>query len=101
MESNVPQSATQVGELSSAQSCDLARAVDRFLEHCRIGRSLSGHTLRAYRGDLSDFSRAAGVDVEPATIAKESVREYVRVLKDIRRLHASSVRRKVATLKVF
>jgi site-specific recombinase XerD len=79
---------------------NLEAPIQRFLDHCRVAKSLSAHTLRAYRGDLADFSRAVG-HADPSTVTKESIRDYVRALRDIRRLHASTVRRRVATLKVF
>jgi integrase/recombinase XerD len=80
---------------------DLEGAIGRFLEHCRLAKSLAANTLRAYHGDLSDFARAAGSHTALDAIDKTSVRDYVRTLRDVRRLHASTVRRRVAALKVF
>jgi integrase/recombinase XerD len=86
---------------SPADPSDLTVPIQRFLDHCRIAKSLSAHTLRAYRGDLADFSRAVGHATTLLAITKDSVRDYVRALMDTRRLHASTVRRRVAALKVF
>jgi site-specific recombinase XerD len=38
----------------------LKQACDAFLAHCDIEKNLSQHTLRAYQGDLKDFTTFIG-----------------------------------------
>jgi len=75
-------------------------AIARFLEHCRVGKCLSPHTIRAYRADLMDFARHIG-DRDVANASRDLVREYARMLIDERSLKSTTVRRRIATLKVL
>jgi integrase/recombinase XerD len=76
-------------------------AQEHFLDHCRVGRSLSANTLRAYAIDLSDFCAFVGRDEAVGAIDRDKLRDYVRWLKDQRQLKEASVKRRVAALKVF
>jgi site-specific recombinase XerD len=73
----------------------------RFHEHCRIGRGLSVNTLRSYAIDGADFAKFVGSSTPVSEITRDQLREYVRALLDIRELKISSVKRRIATLKVF
>jgi len=73
----------------------------RFHEHCRIGRGLSANTLRSYAIDGADFGKFIGSSTPVSVITRDQLRDYVRVLLDIRGLKKSSVKRRIATLKVF
>lgn len=75
-------------------------AIARFLEHCRVGKCLSPHTLRAYGGDLTDFAAHIG-RIRVTDVDRESIREYTRTLLDQRNLKSTTVRRRIATLKVL
>lgn len=73
----------------------------RFHEHCRVGRGLSANTLRSYAIDGADFAKFVGSSTPVSEISRDQLREYVRVLLDVRGLKKSSVKRRIATLKVF
>jgi integrase/recombinase XerC len=54
----------------------LRELIEEFLEHLRLERNLSAHTLRAYRGDLDRFRGFLARDylaVEPARVRSEDV----------------------------
>jgi integrase/recombinase XerC len=62
------------------------RLIDRYLEHLELERSLSPHTLRAYRGDLDDFAgflaseTGPGTRVEPQSVDTTAVRAFLASL---------------------
>jgi site-specific recombinase XerD len=72
-----------------------------FLDHCRIAKRLSPHTLRAYEADLRDFGEFVGAkSALVAAVDRDVLRAYSRRLFE-RRLKESSVRRRLAVLKAF
>lgn len=75
--------------------------VETFLQHCRCERNLSIHTIRAYRGDVEDFARFLGSDVSLDAVDASTVRRYLDSLFGSRRLKATTVRRRTASLKAF
>ena len=79
----------------------LAGVIERFLDHCRIAKRLSPNTLRAYETDLSDFLAHAGRDAEVGAIDRDSLRSYARALFDAKGLKESTVKRRVAAVKVM
>lgn len=70
-----------------------------FLDYCRVGKGLSRNTLRAYAADLVDFSRTMKSPLQNTD--RETLREYAKSLIDDRKLKATSVKRRLATLKLF
>jgi site-specific recombinase XerD len=76
-------------------------AVTQFLEHCRIAKHLSANTLRAYGSDLADFAGVVGGRTRVDDVDREAVRRYVRALVDEKHLKATTVKRRIATLKVL
>lgn len=72
-----------------------------FLDHCRVGRSLSVNTLKAYAVDLSEFSAFIGAGEAVDAIGRDKLRDYARWLMDLRALKEASVKRRIAALKVF
>ncbi len=76
-------------------------AVARFLDHCRIAKRLSANTLRAYRTDLEDFTVHAGAEATIEAIDREILRQYARRLFDAKGLKETSVKRRMAALKVM
>jgi site-specific recombinase XerD len=79
---------------------DILGAIPRFLEHSRVVKSLSSNTLRAYESDLRHFA----VHVDGATassIARDTLRGYGCALLDRHKLKPTTVKRRMATLKVF
>ncbi len=74
-------------------------AISTFLESCRSFRGLSANTVCAYRSDLADFGLFVR-DRRADRDTPETVREYCTALFD-RGLHPATIKRKIATLKVF
>lgn len=79
----------------------LDRSVTLFIEHCRVGKTLSAHTLRAYRGDLNLFLRDVGPDTRPADIDRDRLWQHVRWLRAERRLGEASIKRRLATIRLL
>jgi integrase/recombinase XerD len=73
----------------------------RFLGYCRSTKNLSEHTLRAYTLDLLDFERFIGGDTVLATCDKHLIRRYLRYMREERGLKASTIKRRLACLKVM
>jgi len=86
---------------SSSRTISLNDAITLFLEHCRITRRLSCHTVRAYQLDLRDFSRYFGVRRIAAAVSQAQIREYARYLVDEKKLKESSTRRRLASLRIL
>jgi len=82
-------------------SASLQTHVVQFLDHCRNSRRLAIHTTRAYASDLADFRNRLGPDVSSSEVSRENLLEYTRHLGEERKLKAATVRRRIATLKVF
>lgn len=79
---------------------DILAAIPRFLQHSRVVKSLSRNTLRAYESDLCHFA----AHVEGATVSsigRDTLRGYGCALLDRHRLKPTTVKRRMATLKVF
>jgi site-specific recombinase XerD len=79
----------------------MTEAVARFLDHCRNGKGLSPHTLRAYHSDLTDFRNAVGQTVGIGEVNRDLIRLYARSLLENRQLKETTARRRIATLKVL
>lgn len=86
---------------TEAPSERLDRWVALFVDHCRVGKTLSVHTLRAYRGDLKLFLRDVGPGVSASKIDRDRLWQHVRWLRTEKRLGEASVKRRLATLRVF
>ena len=82
-------------------SVALTEAVSRFLEHCRIAKRLSANTLRAYETDLAEFSAHVGGGLAIGEIDREVLRHFARRLFDERGLKETTVKRRMAALKVM
>lgn len=76
-------------------------AIGRFLEHCRIAKRLSPHTLRAYETDLVNFRAFIGAEESIGEIDRDRIRAFARYLFDARLLKETTVRRRMAALKVL
>lgn len=79
----------------------LSDAISRFLDHCRVAKRLSANTLRAYQMDLDDFSSFAGKGGLASAIDRDCLRHYARKLFDVDELKETSVKRRMASLKVM
>lgn len=79
----------------------LAQACAEFLTHCRVAKNLSPHSLRAYSIDLAEFERFAGSGMAVAAVDRPLLRRYLSHLFEVRRLKETSVKRRIACLKVM
>lgn len=80
---------------------NLSKAAEYFLDHCRIGRSLSANTLRAYSLDLARFVSFAEATTPLADIDRDTLRDYARSLVEESGLKMASVKRRIASLKAM
>lgn len=79
----------------------LHEACNSFLYHCHSAVNLSGHTYRAYQTDLKDFQNHARPETELTEVDKERLRQFIRHLREERKLKETTIKRRVACLKVF
>jgi len=86
---------------STARASRTTLAIGRFLDHCRVAKRLSVNTLRAYECDLTDFLSYVGRNTVVTGIDREKVRSYARALLDERDLRETTVKRRLATLRVL
>ena len=78
---------------------DVQQAIVEFLEHGQSVRNLSDRTLRAYQSDLTQFNVQMN-ETPTAEITPEHLESYLVKLGD-GPYRDTSIRRKVAALKVF
>lgn len=80
----------------------LLAAIDRYLVELAAARGASPHTLRAYRGDLDDFSRFAGeLGIEsPERVTPRALRAWLADL-DARGLSKSTIQRRLSGVRSF
>ena len=88
----------------------LPPSVEQFLEHLRVERNYSSHTLRNYRSDLAAFLQFAGSrktkdpiptsQVLPFAVDHRIIREYLGKLY-AERAKATTIARKLAALRSF
>jgi integrase/recombinase XerC/integrase/recombinase XerD len=78
---------------------NVQQAIAQFLEHGQTVRNLSDRTLRAYQSDLAQFHLHMN-DVPPIEITSQHLETYLDKLGD-GPYRDTSIRRKVAALKVF
>jgi integrase/recombinase XerC/integrase/recombinase XerD len=78
---------------------DVRQAISEFLEHGQAVRNLSDRTIRAYQSDLTQFHVHVH-DANTAEITPEHLESYLVKLGD-GPYRDTSIRRKVAALKVF
>jgi integrase/recombinase XerD len=77
----------------------LSDSIQAFLNHCEFERNFSGHTVKAYRLDLRQFTRfilQQGKSDTLAQIDRSLIRDYTRTLHDYK---PRTQRRKLAALK--
>lgn len=78
---------------------NVQQAIDQFLEHGQTVRNLSDRTLRAYQSDLAQFHLHMS-DTPAVSITPDDLETYLDKLGD-GPYRDTSIRRKVAALKVF
>lgn len=82
------------------EDAGIAIRTSRFLEYCRVSKSLSKQTVLAYRQDLNEFAGFCARNItSPPSAAL--VLGYVAFLQDHRGLKPATVRRRVAFLQSF
>ncbi len=79
----------------------LQDACESFLSHCRSAISLSEHTLRAYTFDLLDFQNHAKRETDLVSLDKENLRQFIRHLREERKLKETTIKRRIACLKLL
>ena len=84
-----------------AKWMQLKDAISQFLFHCRHEKKLSEHTLRAYSIDLEQFKIFVQGDRTICSCDREIIRGYLQYLFEDRGLKETSVKRRIACLKVM
>lgn len=79
----------------------LTEAHKKFLRHCNSAINLSPHTMRAYRSDLDDSQRYFGVRRSLGAVDKDQLRKYIRHLREQRRFKETTIKRRLASLKLL
>lgn len=85
----------------AAMDLMFVEAMERFLDHCRFSKRLSANTLRAYETDLGDFAVFIGQERRLGAVDREVLRAFARHLFDRRGLKETTVKRRMAALKVM
>ncbi len=75
-------------------------SIDTFLNTIVVERNLSERTLNAYKSDLKTFSQTYK-QREVEEITTENVRDFIEMLERNHHYKDTTIKRKIATLKVF
>lgn len=79
----------------------LATHGQHFIDHCRIAKNLSSNTLRSYESDIADFLSWTGAPLRAKDATEDTIRGYTQHLMDERQLKPTTVRRRLACLKLL
>lgn len=79
----------------------ITQACEEFLTHCRVGKNLSEHSLRAYRIDLKEFTGFCAAEARITDCDRHLLRQYLTHLFDHKNLKETSIRRRMACLKAM
>jgi integrase/recombinase XerD len=79
---------------------DLQGWIDTYLDHLRVERALSTHTLEAYAHDLNSLARHAGGDSDPSTIHPDAIASLIASNPD-RGISGRSSARQLSALRGF
>jgi site-specific recombinase XerD len=74
---------------------------ENFLSHCETAMSLSRHTIMAYAGDIFDAKKFLGSKKQIRFVDKDTLRSYIKEQRELRCLKESTIKRRLATLKVL
>src|SRR5262249_25119875 len=92
---------------SKPRATSVTAHLKAFLQHLRLNRNASAHTVRAYDGDLSQFlahaSAQAGVpcgELAPAALDRDAIRAFLSELHKAGHSRASAAR-KLAAIRTF
>lgn len=87
-----------------AEKRAVAFFLDRFIEHLRVERNLSPHSLRAYEGDVRELFRFLGLEgdspFDPDAVTREQVRGFLARLHEDAKAR-SSIQRRLAGVRAF
>ena len=78
---------------------DILTATNSFLNYCRVAKTLSPHTVRAYETDLAHMAAKLGCHIPVSSIGRDDLRAYVGGMLQEQELKATSVKRRMATVK--
>lgn len=78
----------------------LSSICEQFIAFSKL-KQLSDHSLRAYRIDLQEFTKFAGGEILISDIDRHLLRRYLLYLVEQRKLKETSVKRRMACLKVM
>jgi site-specific recombinase XerD len=76
---------------------NLGPKIDAYLEHCRVVRRLSDHTVSAYENDLTQFS----VSLPRRPLTSTIVRDRLTKMAEDPKWAPTTVRRKIASVRAF
>lgn len=79
----------------------LHRAIEQYLERCRTIRRLSPNTLRAYEHDLAWFAANIAADSREGKLTTGATCRALSSIASEKRLSASTIRRRVASIRAF
>ena len=79
----------------------LREAIIAFLDHHRIEKGHSPHTVDAYRSDLSAFAKFAASDLLTDMDQVTQLKEYLSTMTTERALSSATIRRRMACLRSF
>lgn len=79
----------------------IATARTSFIAHCSSALTLSASTLKAYSTDIRTAEQFLGAQRVLASVRKDDIRRYISHLRHERRFMESSIKRRVASLKIF
>jgi integrase/recombinase XerD len=97
------QTPVQITRIQTLEDVMEIRAdIDDFLRYCAAERRLSENTLQAYACDLADFTAwFAASTLTAQAPSTDSLKAYLHAMVVERSLAASTVRRRIACLRVF
>lgn len=72
-----------------------------FVAHCRSALTLAASTVRAYSTDLQTAESFLGADRMLGSVARDDLRRYIAYLRYERKFLETSIKRRVASLKIF
>lgn len=72
---------------------------EAFLTHCKVEKSLTGHTLAAYRQDIKAFSNDRVDEAFDKWLTIDRVREFIDLSLNLYNHRRSTVKRRLACLK--
>src|ERR1700686_1649954 len=79
---------------------EIDEAVGKFLSSAAAERNLSRATIRAYAGDLRLFKRKVRTQ-DVTALSTDDLRDFIEGLEKSQAYQDTTIRRRLATLKVF